>query len=95
MDTGDPLARAPSLPPWGGRGVGIALALTGKGWDGVGFEQRATRLAAASQKASPHKSPHLGDGACGGMRDAEVGRVAVPLAVPVLGGRHDSAQALA
>ena len=34
-------------------------------------------------------------GGCGGMRDVVVSRVAVPLAVPTSGGRHDSALALA
>ena len=34
---GDPLARTPSLPPTGGRGVGMATSLTGRGWGWVGF----------------------------------------------------------
>ena len=93
--TSDPLARSPSLPPRGGRGVGIVLALTGKGWDRVGFEQRATRLVAASHQASPHKAPSPRDGGCVGMRDVVASRVAMPLAVPTSGGRHDSALALA
>ena len=33
----DPLARTSSLPPTGGRGVGMAPSLTGRGWGWVGF----------------------------------------------------------
>ena len=33
----DPLARTSSLPPTGGRGVGMAPSLTGRGWGWVVF----------------------------------------------------------
>jgi hypothetical protein len=56
----------------GRRGWAMALSLTGKGWEGVGLgtlaAQATRQLGRLAVKRSPHKSPSLIDGGCGGLR---------------------------
>ena len=77
----DPLARTSSLPPTGGRGVGMAPSLTGRGWGWVGFlaAEAVSRFPGPPLEDPPTSPPHPLTGARGG---SAVGRLAHGLPPP-------------
>src|SRR5258707_14905381 len=63
----DPLAWTSSLPPTGGRGVGMAPSLRGRGGGWVGFSAAVAlrRLPGRPLEDPPTSPPREIDGACG------------------------------
>ena len=71
----DPFARTSSLPPTGGRGVGTAPSLTGRGggWVESNAAEAMSRLPGPPHRRSPHKSPSKTTGARWGERGGSAG----------------------
>lgn len=80
----DPLARTSSLPPTGGRGVGMAPSLTGRGRGWVVFfaAEAVSRFPGPPLEDPPTSPPHWLTGARGG---SAVGRLAHGLPLPTVG----------
>jgi len=77
----DPLARTSSLPPTGGRGVGMAPSLTGRGWGWVGLlaAEAVSQFPGPPLEDPPTSPPHWLTGAPWGERGGTTGaRAASP-----------------